>query len=185
MRSHYIKFEELFVQPQYRAFGVSCDRSFLEKIKRFIRPHEYGETRVNHNWIDWYVCQDFSYVRIYGFEGTPYILPKLVPDRIAYLEIVRQLSVLNAKHFGGAHKQAFLLRTLHFGDFTIVSIKAYEVIDRKLIEDYNLQEHTSRKNYDSKGYIHQGRKKKNLGDYLHEHIEALDIFRNKESEEAM
>lgn len=74
---------------------------------------------------------------------------------------------------------------MHFGDFTIVSTKANEVIDRRLIEDYNLYEHTSKKHYDSEGYIHQSRKKHDLGDYFHEHIEALDIFRNKESEEAM
>lgn len=95
------------------------------------------------------------------------------------------MSVSNVHHFGGAHKQVFLPGTLNFGDFTILSTKAYEFIDRRLIEDYNLYEHTSRKNYDPEGYIHQSRKKQNLGDYFHEHIEAQDIFRNKECEEAM
>lgn len=98
---------------------------------------------MNHNWGDWYICQDFTYVRVFGFEGAPYVLPKPAPDKIAYLEIVRQMSVSNAQHFGGAHNFFFLPRTLHFGDFTIVSAKAYEIIDERLIEDYNLYEHTS------------------------------------------
>lgn len=49
MRSHYVKFEIFFVQPLYKNFGVSFDGSFLEEIKRFLRPHEHGDTQVNHN----------------------------------------------------------------------------------------------------------------------------------------
>lgn len=154
MRSHYIKFEDFFVQPLFRAFGVFFDGFFLEEIKRFLRPHEHGDTRVNHNWGDWYVCKDFTYVRVFRFEGAPYMLPKPTPNKIAYLEIVRQMSVSNATHFGGAYKQLFLPGTVYFGDFTIVSKKPYEIIDKRLIEDYNLYEHTGRKNYDPKGYIH-------------------------------
>lgn len=145
MRSHYVKFEDFFVQPLYRVFGVSFDGSFSKEIKRFLRPHEHGDTKVNHNWGDWYIYRDFTYVRVFGFKGAPYVLPKPAPNRIAYLEIVRQMNVSNAQHFGGTHKQVFLLETLHFGDFTIVSTKAYEIIDRRLIEDYNLYEHTSQK----------------------------------------
>lgn len=66
------------------------------------------------------------------------MLPKPAPDKIAFLEIVGQLSVSNAKHFKGAHKQAFLPGTLQFLDFIIVSTRAYEVIDRKLVDEYNL-----------------------------------------------
>lgn len=107
------------------------------------------------------------------------MLPKLVPDRIAYLEIVS-----NSKHFAAMRKQAFLPGTLSFGDFTIVSTKAYEIIDKKLIEEYNLFEHYARKNYDPEGYIHSCKKRQNLGGYLHVSIEAEDIFRNMEDAEA-
>lgn len=62
--------------------------------------------------------KDFTCFRVYGFEGRTYMLPKLVPDIIAYLEIVRQLSVSNAKHFADMRKQAFLPGTPIFGDFT-------------------------------------------------------------------
>lgn len=86
------------------------------------------------------------------------MLPKFVPDTIAYLEIVRQLSMSNAKHLGGAHKQVFMPSTLHFRDFTIVSTKAYEMIEKKLVEEYNLYGHKAQKNYDSEGYIHHCRK---------------------------
>lgn len=86
------------------------------------------------------------------------MLPKLVPDKIAYLEIVSQLSLSNAKHFVDMRKQAFLPGTLIFGDFTIVSTKDYEIIDKKLIEEYNLYEHYARKNYNPEGYIQSCKK---------------------------
>lgn len=149
-----------------------------------MRPHAFGDTRVNHNWGDWFVCQNFTFFRVYGFEGVPFMLPTLVSDRITYLEIVRQLSMSNAKHLGGAHKQTFMSDTLYFRDFTIVSTKAYEMIEKKLVEEYNLYGHQAQKNYDPKGCIHYCRKSQNLGEYLHIPIEAEDLFRNKEQNEA-
>lgn len=75
-------------------------------------------------------------------------------------------------------------RTLSFGDFTILSTKAYEIIDRKLMEEYNLFDYYARNNYDPKGYIHSSKKRKNLGDYLHSSLQEEDIFRNMEDIEA-
>lgn len=94
------------------------------------------------------------------------------------------MSVSNAKHFGDLRKQTFLPGTLSFGDFTIVSIKAYDVIDKKLMEEFNLFKHFARKNYDPEGHIHCCKKRQNLGDYLHVSLEAEDIFRNMEDAEA-
>lgn len=112
------------------------------------------------------------------------MLPKCVPDWIAYWEIVRQLSVSNAKNFGDLRKQDFLPSTLNFGDFTIVSTKAYDVINNKLMEEFNLFKHFARNNYDPKGYIHCCKKRKNLGDYLHVSLEEEDIFRNMKDAKA-
>lgn len=111
------------------------------------------------------------------------MLLKPAPDIIAFLEIVRQLRVSNAKHFKGAHKQAFLPGTLHFLDFKIISIRAYETIDKKLVHEYNLFQHTSRMHYDLECYIHTRRKRQELGDYFHQEDEFEDMCKNKEVEE--
>lgn len=34
-------------------------------------------------------------IRVYGFEDTPFVFPKIVPDRFAYFEIVRELYFSN------------------------------------------------------------------------------------------
>ncbi|XP_059071745.1 uncharacterized protein LOC131869783 [Cryptomeria japonica] len=46
--------------------------------------------------------------------------------------------------------------------------EAYEAIDRKLVDEYNLFQHVSRAHYDPKGYIHSNRKRQELGDYFHQ-----------------
>lgn len=184
MKSNYIKFEELIVKPLCKIYGVPCEGSISDGIKRFLRPKDCDERKIlDYKWGDWFVNKDFACFKIYGFERIPYILPKLFLDRIAYIEIVRKLSVSNAKHFTDLCKQAFLPGTLSFHDFTIVSTKYYDIIDRKLMEEYNLFEHYARKNYDPEGYIHSCKEKKNLGDYLHSSLEAEDMFRNMEDAE--
>jgi hypothetical protein len=39
---------------------------------------------------DWYVDEEFSYIRIYGCEGYPHLLPRYVLDRLALREISYQ-----------------------------------------------------------------------------------------------
>jgi hypothetical protein len=36
---------------------------------------------------DWFIDEEFSYVRIYGCEGAPHILPRYVLDRLVLREI--------------------------------------------------------------------------------------------------
>lgn len=84
---------------------------------------------------------------------------------------------------GDAHKQTFLPGTLEFGDFRIVSTRAYEAIDRKLVDEYNLLLHTPRKNHDPEGYIHMCRKGQALKGYLHCTDDMEDLCKNKEVEE--
>ncbi|XP_059078018.1 uncharacterized protein LOC131876596 [Cryptomeria japonica] len=61
--------------------------------------------------------------------------------------------------------------------------RAYEVIDRKLVDVYNLFQDTSRTHYDPEGYIHTSRKRQELGDYFHQEDEFEDMYKNKEVEE--
>jgi hypothetical protein len=42
---------------------------------------------------DWFLDEEFSYIRIYGCEGAPHILPRYVPNRLALREITYQTMV--------------------------------------------------------------------------------------------
>jgi len=39
---------------------------------------------------DWFIDEELSYLRIYGCEGSPYILPRYVPNKLALREIAYQ-----------------------------------------------------------------------------------------------
>jgi hypothetical protein len=39
---------------------------------------------------DWFIDEEFSYIRIYGCEGAPHILPRYVPERLTLREIAYQ-----------------------------------------------------------------------------------------------
>lgn len=74
----------------YKFFNYPCDHSLSYEIKRFLRPKDSnGPISVGHNWGDWYYFVDDTMIKVYGFEDTTFILPKTIPDRISYLEIVR------------------------------------------------------------------------------------------------
>lgn len=50
MRSNYIKFKELIVKPLYMIYGVPCEGSISDGIKRFLRPKDCDERQiVDHN----------------------------------------------------------------------------------------------------------------------------------------
>lgn len=83
----------------YRLLGTPCNHSISLEVKRFFKPKELCEdTMVTHNWRDRYCFLDYTQIRVYGFEGKPYLLPITVLDRVTYLEIVRQLLISSAIH---------------------------------------------------------------------------------------
>lgn len=89
----------------FRIFNHPCNYSLSEETKKFLRPKDYdGPKTVEHNWVDWYCYSNATIIRIYGFEDTPFIPPKIVPDRIACLEIVRQLDFSNVMHLRSFEK---------------------------------------------------------------------------------
>lgn len=116
------RFEDYFVQPLYTLFRHQYFPSTSPDIKSFLRPKDNGlGEKIKHNWEDWYAYDYFACFTIFGFEGKPYRLPASVLDKIAYLEIVRQMSESSKQDFGGKQrKQTFLPATLSFGDFTIL-----------------------------------------------------------------
>lgn len=62
VNSHYLKFEEFFVKSIFLLFGEPWQGSFSEEDKKFLRPHEHQNPKVNKNWGDWYSCQNVTFV---------------------------------------------------------------------------------------------------------------------------
>lgn len=57
---------------------------------------------------DWYLYQNHTKIRIYGYELAPYKLPRYLPMRLFSLEYYRQMIDLGEVHFVKANKNAQL-----------------------------------------------------------------------------
>lgn len=71
-------------------------------------------------------------IRLHGFEVAPFLLPKTIPDRVAYLEIVRQLAFSDFMHLKSYGRKYLVPSTLCFSDFTTISYTGYESIGSKI-----------------------------------------------------
>lgn len=89
---------------------------------------------------------------MYGFEGAPLLLPRMIPSMIAYSEIVRQLASSSFTHLGTHGKQYLMPRYLCFGEFTMLSTKGYDLIEAKLVY-YGLSQDEPRTCFDPEGFI--------------------------------
>lgn len=113
VRSSYIHFEEYFVKTLYKFYDQAYNFALSEDVKRFLRPVDLrGLETVKHNWGDWYYFFYITMIRIYGFEGSSLLFPNTVLDRIAYLEIIRQMGDSDHMHLGSHDKQSFFPETL-------------------------------------------------------------------------
>ena len=64
-------------------------------LKFFIRPMDYDVKPPKfHNWGDIYFYNNTTIIRIYGFLGRPFVLPRYVPLRIRFLDVMRQIAML-------------------------------------------------------------------------------------------
>lgn len=131
--AQYAYFEEYIVQPLLRLLGYPCHQTFSLEIKKFLHPKEYDERQIiNHNSKLTGMLSKITKIKVYGYEGVPFLLPIIVPNRIAYLENVRQLAASSSSHLGSHGKQSLMPGTLCFGEFTIYSTKGYGLIESKL-----------------------------------------------------
>ena len=74
---------------------------------------------------DWFCYQDFTIIRVYGFEGTPYKLPKFLTRSLFVLILLRQrLSAENEKFI--KHKKASTIKFKYTYEPFVVEL-VYEV----------------------------------------------------------
>lgn len=92
----------------------------------------------------------FTYLRIGGFEEAPLKLPRFPSDYIVFLEVCRQMVVVNVKYLNmGKKGYTVSLSTPHFSCKTNGTAKAMEIILEKL----HFQSLSSRNSFDNKGYV--------------------------------
>lgn len=121
---------------------------------------------------------------MFGFEGAPLLLPKMVPNRIAYLEIIRQLAEASSTHLGAHGKQSLMPGYLCFEEFAVSSTKGYDLIKDKLAY-YGLAQDEPRVNFDPEGFMISAKQSQKLRSYEHVPLIHDDLIRNLSEPQAM
>jgi hypothetical protein len=129
---------------------------------------------------DWFIEENFSYIRVYGCSIPPHALPKFLPDRLVCREVAHQLAKGGiGLELKALQKKAWPSFPVHVGKFTLSNL-GHSKVEAESLEEVKLVNIEHRK-YDpyqiiSRHYIHC-----NLKAYEHEVSVYDDIFKDVKS----
>lgn len=111
----------------------------------------------------------FSYLRIGGYKKAPLKLPKYPEDLLVFLEVYRQMAIVNIKYMNmGKRGYTFLLVTC---SFSCKSNQMARNVER-ILKEYNLQLLFVRTNFDSNGFV----RKKLYASDSYQHQPSIEDF---------
>lgn len=125
---------------------------------------------------DWFCFKDSTVIRVYGFEGEPYKLPKFTTRRLFVFKFLRQRLAVENDNFLKNKKASSMKFNFTLEPFVVRSIYAITVLDQ-ILKSMNFQIEKSLR-YDPKKVNHQMRLDMNLKGYEAEHGEVLVALAN-------
>lgn len=125
---------------------------------------------------DWFGFEDYTFIRIYGFEGEPFRLPNFTTRRLFALEFLRQRLVAENDNFVKHKKASSLKFVFTLEPFVVKSILAATTIDQ-IIRSMSFDTDKALR-YDCRGIMHQRRIDMNFKGYDVEHDEVLVALAN-------
>lgn len=131
---------------------------------------------IDHNWVDWYLDERYSYIRVYDFKGKPHMLPFIVPNQLATLKIVCQMYEAFAP-FRNSQKGSFFPMCLVVGEFEVNTTKGFEEAI-KLFISFLLPLGLTTREFDPKGYYTSAKRTMTLGKVQHEFELREELMRN-------
>ena len=167
----YTNFIDLFVHLVETMLLASTHPRITADIMRVLQLSK--QYRVG----DWYLYQNHTEIRIYGYELAPYKLPRYLPMRLFALEYYRQMINSDEVHFVKAKKKAQLRIKDQIGPFICnsreVGKEAKEVLQRlKLKQSFIWR-------YDPLEFICNRRQKNKLSPYIHHRIPEIEQYPNQ------
>lgn len=78
---------------------------------------------------DWFLSQDYTILRIYGFEEQPYRHPSFLRPRIFSLEVLWQRLHSNELHFSSKKRTSNFKVPITIGPFEVRNKATIELID--------------------------------------------------------
>ena len=90
---------------------------------------------------DWFCFKDSIVIRVYGFEGGPYKIPKFLTRRLFVLEFLRQRLSVENENFIKNKKASSMNFNFTLELFVVKSIYAISIVDQ-ILKSMNLQTDT-------------------------------------------
>ena len=95
---------------------------------------------------DWFLYDEYTKIRLYGFPGYPFLLHAFLTNRIFSLEFARQRIHIEKSHFLNIKKGCNISFHYTIGPFVVKSSKTMQILTY-ILETMKLQR-TKRINYD-------------------------------------
>ena len=117
----FFSFANSIMPAIYKIIFVSIMQSISEDLKFLLQnPIELIG--------DWFCFKDFTVIRVYGFEGEPYKLPKFTTRRLFVLEFLRQRLYVENENFIKNKKSSSMKFNFNLEPFVVKSIYAIIVV---------------------------------------------------------
>ena len=81
---------------------------------------------------DWFCFEDYTLIKVYGFEGEPFRLPKFTNRRLFVLEFLRQRLIAENDNFIKHKKASSLKFVFTLEPFVVKTIFAANITDQIL-----------------------------------------------------
>ena len=125
---------------------------------------------------DWFCFADYTLIRVYGFEGEPFKLPKFASRRLFALEFLRQRLVAENDNFIKHKKASSLKFVFTLEPFVVKSVLVANMLDQ-ILRSMGFENDKALR-YDPKGVMNQRRMEASFRGYDVEQDEVLDALAN-------
>jgi hypothetical protein len=131
---------------------------------------------------DWFIEENFSYIRVFGCSVPPHALPQFLPDRLVCREVVYQIVVggIN-KELKEAQKKVWMTFPIQVGMFTLLDF-GHSKVEAVALEDVKLVDIEFKK-HDPHKIVENHMAQFNMKWYMHENSLYDEIFRGVRSYE--
>ena len=176
-KASFVRFDRNFAS-KLRSLILSENPRIPKVLMSLIRPMDNPHNlKVSHNWGDIIPYSVSTIFRIYGYKGTPHVLPYQVPLKVGVAEVLWQM---------GGVEEMFLMKRQLGSLFPTCTVAHQFVITKggwlflsKILERYKMA--VSHPRFcDSEGFFNQTlRHRIKLGEVKHDSYYPEDIIRNE------
>lgn len=130
---------EIFFGMALRRRIIPFVRYFIHFIFTFLRPINCNSIlKLYHQWGDVYFYPHTTIIQNYGCLGRSFVLPRYAPRRIIFLEVMRQIGILQDTYFPTKDdKGTFFPGLTNFHQFTMIKVGQKDIV--KLLRPYSME----------------------------------------------